>query len=60
MATGVKKKKQSVRSWYDLLFPGAKCVRKKNPVLTDRGVAIGVTKFRMASGGLRMAAIGFT
>ncbi len=56
----------SVRLRYGLWRPGAKRVRKKNPVwqtvvwslrlkkpgLTDRGVAIGVTKFHMTSGGL--------
>ncbi len=60
------KKTQSVGPWYGLWHTGAKCVRKKpliwqtvvwplglkNPGLTDQGVATGVTKFRMASGGL--------
>ncbi len=63
------KKNRSVRLWYGLWRPGAKCVCffKKNlvwqtvvwslglkkPGLTDRGVATGVTKFRMASGGFK-------
>ncbi len=32
------------------------CTGVKNPGLTDRGVATEVTKFRMASGGLRKLA----
>ncbi len=65
MATGVKKTR-SVRPWYGLWHSDANWDIKNTPVwqavlwpmglqkpgLSDRGVANGVTKFRMASGGL--------
>ncbi len=66
MATGVKLIR-SVRPWYGLWRSVANCDRKNTPVwqtvvwplglqkpgLSARGVANRVTKFRMASGGLR-------
>ncbi len=70
MATGVKKTR-SARPWYGIWHSDANCDRKNTPAwqtvvwqlelqkpgLSDRGVVNGVTKFRMASGGLNFSVV---